>query len=67
MAAKKVKNPYHLQTVMFKLSQKRKKTIVRKEKPKDTHSVALVITFLAAVEENRQLKNLPQADFGRVP
>ena len=29
--------------------------------------MALVITFLAAENENRQLQDLPQADFSRVP
>ena len=37
------------------------------EKPKVTHSVALVMAFLAAENENRQLQDLPQADFGCVP
>ena len=32
-----------------------------------TYSVALVMAFLAAENENRQLEDLPQADFGRVP
>ena len=31
------------------------------------YSVALVMTFLAAESENRQLKDLPQADLGRAP
>ena len=67
MAAKTLKNPYRSQTVTFKLSQKRKKTKIRKEKPKVTYSVALVMAFLAAENENRQLEDSPQADFGRVP
>ena len=29
--------------------------------------MALVMAFLAADNESRQLKDLPQADFGRVP
>ena len=36
-------------------------------KPKVTYSVALVMAFLEAENENRQLEGLPQADFGRVP
>ena len=36
----------------------------RKEKPKVTYSVALVMAFLAAENENRQLAPV---DFGRVP
>ena len=43
------------------------KTKIRKEKPKVTYSVALVMAFLAAGNENRRLEDLPQADFGRVP
>ena len=53
---KTLKNPYHLQKVKFKLSKKRKKTSIRKEKPRVTYSVALVKAFLAAENENRQLK-----------
>ena len=37
------------------------------EKPKVTHSVALVLSFLAAENENRQLEDLSQADFCYVP
>ena len=45
-----------------------KKTKIRKEKPEVTSSVALVpVAFLAAESENRQLEDLPQAVFGRVP
>ena len=29
--------------------------------------MALVMAFLVAENENQQLKNLPQANFGRVP
>ena len=39
----------------------------RKEKPKVTYLVVLVMAFLAAENENRPLEDLPQADFGRVP
>ena len=39
----------------------------RKDKPKVMYSVALVMAFLAAENENRQLDDLPQVDFGRVP
>ena len=31
------------------------------------YSVALVLAFLSADNEIRQLKNLPLADFGRLP
>ena len=61
MAAKKLKNPYRLQTVTLKLSWKGKKTKIRKEKPQVTYSVSLVMVFHAAENENRQLKDLPQA------
>ena len=51
----------------FELSYKLKKTKIRIEKPKVTLSVALVISFLEAESENRQLEDLLQADSGRVP
>ena len=35
-----------------------KKTNILKEKPKVTNSVALVLAFLLAENENRQLENL---------
>ena len=66
-AAKTLKNLYFLQTVTSKLSYKGKKTNIRKEKLKITYSVALVMAFLAAENENRQLEDLPQADFGCEP
>ena len=31
------------------------------------YSMALVLAFLAAENKNRQLKDLPLADFGRLP
>ena len=40
------------------------KTDIQKEKPKVT---ALVLAFLAAENENRQLEDLPLADFSRLP
>ena len=51
----------------FKLSKKGKKTTILKEQPKVAYSVALVLAFLSAENENRQLKDLPLADFGRLP
>ena len=42
-----------------------KKTKIRKEKPKVTYSVALVMVLLAAENENWRLEDLSQADFGR--
>ena len=64
MAARTLKN---LSCVTFKLSLRGKKTKIRKEKSKVTYPVALVMAFLAAGNENRQLEDLPQADFGRFP
>ena len=51
IAAKTLKNQYCSQTVLFKPTYKGKKTKIRKEKPKATYSVALVMTFLAAEKE----------------
>ena len=48
----------------LKLSKKEKKTKIRKEKPKVTYTVALVMAFLAAENENRLLEDLLRADFG---
>ena len=64
MAAKTLKNPYRLQTMTLKLSKKEKEPKIRKEKPKVTYTVALVMAFLAAENENRLLEDLLQADFG---
>ena len=44
-----------------------KKTNILKEKPKVTNSVALVLAFLLAENENRQLEDLSLADIGRLP
>ena len=46
---------------MLKLSYKGEKTKIRREKPKVAYSVALVMAFLAAENENRQLEGFPQA------
>ena len=43
------------------------KNNIQNEKPKVPYSVALALAFLAAENENRQLENLPLADFGRLP
>ena len=40
---------------------------IRREKPKVTHSVTLVMAFFEAGSENRQLEDLPQADVDRWP
>ena len=52
MAAETLKKLYRPQTVTYKLSLKGKKTNIRKRKPKATYSVALVMAFLAAENEN---------------
>ena len=43
------------------------KTKIPKEKLRVSYSVALIMALLKAMSENRQLKDLPQAEFGRVP
>ena len=43
------------------------KTNILKEKRKVTYSVTLMLAFLAAENENRQLEDLPRADFARLP
>ena len=48
----------------FKLFQKGKETNTLKEKPKVAYSVALVLAFLSAENENRQVEDLPLGDFG---
>ena len=67
MATKTLKNPYRWQTMRFKLSWEGTKTNTLKEKSKVAYSVALVLAFLSAENENRQLEDLPLADFGRLP
>ena len=51
----------------FKLFQKGKETNTLKEKPKVAYSVALVLAFLSAENENRQVEDLPLGDFGLLP
>ena len=43
------------------------KTDILKDRPKVTYSVALVLAFLSAENENRRLEDLSLADFGRLP
>ena len=62
MAAKTSLTDSNVQTLL-----KGEKTKIWKEKPKITYSVALVMAFLAPKDKNRQLEDLPQANFGRVP
>ena len=47
--------------------RKGKKTNLLKEKPKVAYSVALMLAFISAENENRQLEDLPLADFGCLP
>ena len=44
-----------------------KKTNILKEKLKVTYTVALVLVFFSAENENRQLEGLSLADFDRLP
>ena len=67
MAAKKLKNMYCLERVMFKLSFKGKKTKIWKVKLKITYSLPLEMAFLTPENKSQQLEDLPQADFGCVP
>ena len=67
MTAKTLKNPYRWQTVSSDSSQKGKGTNLLTGKLKVTYSVALVLAFLSAANENRQLEDLPLADFGHLP
>ena len=48
-------------------SRKGGKPIYLKKEPNVTYSVALMLVFLSAENENRQLEDLPPADFGRLP
>ena len=65
MATETLKNPYRLQTVTFKLSYEGKETKINaKRKPKIMYSVALIMAYLAAENENRQLEDLLQSAFG---
>ena len=44
-----------------------KKANILKEKPKVAYSVALVLAFLSAENENQQLVDLPLTDLGHLP
>ena len=67
MVAKTLKKSVLLTDSEVQTFLERKKTNMLKEKPKVTYSVALVLAFLSAENENRQLEDLPLADFGRLP
>ena len=62
MTAKTLKDPYCWQTVRFKPFERGKINIL-KEKPKVTHSVALVLAFLSAENENQKFEDLSLADY----
>ena len=59
-AKKKEKNSYFLPQNFLEGKVKQ----IRKNKPK-VRSLTWVMVFLVAENENRQLKDSPQADFGR--
>ena len=67
MVAKTLKKSVLLTDSEVQTFLERKKTNILKEKPKVTYSVALVLAFISAENENRQLEDLPLADFGRLP
>ena len=68
MAAKTPKNPYRLQKVMFKLFYKGKKNQNMERKNRKLRIQPLWKWHFSRLRaKNRQLKDLPQADFGRVP
>ena len=67
MVAKTLKKSVLLTDSEVQTFLERKETNILKEKPKVTYSVALVLAFLSAENENRQLEDLPLADFGRLP
>ena len=67
MAAKTPKNPYRLQIVMLKLFYKGKKPKHGKKNRKLRFQPLWKWHFSRLRAKNRQWKDLPQADFGRVP
>ena len=67
MAAKTLKKSVSLTDNEVQTFQEGEKTNILKEQPKVAYSVALVLAFLSAENENRQLEDLPLADYGRLP
>ena len=65
MAVKKLKKSISLTDDDVQTFLEGEKNKIRIEKQKVTYSVVLVLAFLG--NENRQLEDLSQADFGRVP
>ena len=67
MAAKTLKKSVSLTDNEVQTFLEGRENQYTKEKRKGTNSVALVSAFLSAENENRQLEDLPLADFGRLP
>ena len=67
MAAKHWKIRIPNRQWLSNISRRGRKPKCEKKKPKATYSVSLVMAFLGAENESRQLEDLPQADFSRVP
>ena len=67
MVAKTLKKSVSLTDNEVQTFLEGEKTNILKEKPEVAYSVALVSAFLSAENENRQLEDLPLADFGRLP
>ena len=65
MAAKTLKKSLSLKDSDVQTFLDEEENQYTRGKPKFPYSVALVMAFVAAVNENRQLEDFPQADFGR--
>ena len=65
MAAKTLKKSLSLKDSDVQTFLDEEENQYTREKPKVAYSVALA--FVAAVNENQQLEDFPQADFGRLP
>ena len=65
MAAKTLKKSLSLKDIDVQTFLDEEENQYTRGKPKVAYSVALVMAFVAAVNENRQLEDFPQADFGR--
>ena len=67
MAAKTLKKSVSLTDSEAQTFLEGEENNILKEKSKVKYSAALVLAFLSAENENRQLEDLPLADFGRLP
>ena len=65
MAAKTLKKYLSLKDSDAQTFLEEEENQYTRRKPKVAYSVALVMAFVAAVNENRQLEDFPQTDFGR--